>query len=149
MFRIVRGVAADRVISTLDPDARHGRKTQSKGCDGYKGHIAEDPDSEIITNTKVTPGNVGDGAVAADLIGDLTDREQPVKPGKTRDNRSRKKAKRRKPKVFGDSAYGSGEFQQHLEDHDIDSGCKTQRPSPPPGGLFAKDQFTIGANFHF
>jgi IS5 family transposase len=144
LFRIVRGVAADRVISTLDPDARHGHKTQSKGFDGYKGHIAEDPDSEIITNTKVTPGNVGDGAVAADLIDDLTSDEQPAaKAGKVRDNRSRKKRKRRKPKVFGDSAYGSGEFQQHLEDHDIDSGCKTQRPSPPPGGLFAKDRFTI------
>ena len=140
VFRIVRGVAADRVISTLDPDARHGHKTQSKGFDGYKGHIAEDPDSEIITNTKVTPGNVGDGAAAADLIDDLTGREQSAKPGKSGDNRSRKK---RKPKVFGDSAYGSGEFQQHLEDHDIDSGCKTQRPSPPPGGLFAKDRFTV------
>lgn len=75
---------------------------------------------------------------------DLTAEDsQDVKPAKVRDNRSRKKKKRRKPKVFGDSAYGSGEFQQHLEDHGIDSGCKTQKPSPPPGGLFAKDQFTI------
>ena len=144
VFRIVRGVAADRMISTLDPDARHGHKTQSKGFDGYKGHIAEDPDSEIITNTKVTPGNVGDGAVAADLIDDLTSGGPPAKKSaKTRDNRSRKKPKRRKAKVFGDSAYGSGEFQQHLEDHDIDSGCKTQKPSPPPGGLFAKDRFIV------
>lgn len=144
VFRIVRGVAADRTISTLDPDARHGHKTQSKGFDGYKGHIAEDPDSEIITNTKVTPGNVGDGTVAADLIDDLTgDPAKPAKSSKVRDNRSRKKRKRRKPKVFGDSAYGSGEFQQHLEDHHIDSGCKTQKPSPPPGGLFAKDRFVI------
>ena len=30
-----------------------------------------------------------------------------------------------------------------LEDNDIESGCKTQRPSPPPGGLFAKDRFVI------
>jgi IS5 family transposase len=144
VFRIVRGVASDRVISTLDPDARHGHKTQSKGFDGYKGHIAEDPDSEIITNTKVTPGNVGDGAVAADLIDDLTSDSQPAKAAKTRDNRSPKKKRRRpKPKVFGDSAYGSGEFQQHLENNDLDSGCKTQRPSPPPGGMFAKDRFTV------
>lgn len=147
VFRIVRGVAADRTISTLDPDARHGHKTQSKGFDGYKGHIAEDPDSEIITNTKVTPGNVGDGAVAAELIDDLaSDEPSTAKAGKARDNRSRKKRKRRKPKVFGDAAYGSGEFQQHLEDHDIESGCKTQRPSPPPGGLFAKDRFAIDLN---
>lgn len=148
VLRIVRGVAADRVISTEDPDARHGHKTQARGYDGYKGHIAEDPDSEIITNTKVTPANVGDGAVGAELIDDLLDQSQPVdeapaKTAKRSDNRSRKKKKRRKPKVFGDSAYGSGEFQQHLEDNDIDSGCKTQRPSPPPGGLFAKDRFDV------
>lgn len=148
VFRIVRGVAADRVISTIDPDARHGHKTQSKGFDGYKGHIAEDPDSEIITATTVTPGNVGDGAAAADLIGDLIHPTPEPEPGsavsgKRRDNRAKKKRKRTRPKVFGDAAYGSGEFQELLEDHDIDSGCKTQAPSPPPGGLFSKDRFNI------
>ena len=60
MFRIARKVAADRVISTVDPQARHGHKTSARGFDGYKGHIAIDPDSEIITATEVTPGNSGD-----------------------------------------------------------------------------------------
>ena len=45
--------------------------------------------------------------------------------------------------MFGDSAYGTGEFQQHLDDNDIDSGCRTQPPSPLPGGLFAKDRFNV------
>jgi hypothetical protein len=36
VFRIVRGVAADRVISTVDPDARHGHKSRSRRFDGYK-----------------------------------------------------------------------------------------------------------------
>lgn len=35
-FRIARKVAADRVISTVDPDARHGHKTSARGFDGYK-----------------------------------------------------------------------------------------------------------------
>ena len=73
MFRIARRVANDRVISTVDPDARHGHKTSARGFDGYKGHVAVDPDSEIITDTAVTAGNAGDGSVAADLIDDLTD----------------------------------------------------------------------------
>ncbi|MGH9121374.1 MAG: transposase, partial [Acidimicrobiales bacterium] len=60
VFHIVRGVAPDRIISTVDPEARHGRKTQARGFDGYKGHAAVDPDSEIITETIVTTGNVGD-----------------------------------------------------------------------------------------
>jgi len=68
LFRIARRVAKDRVISTVDPEARHGHKTAARGFDGYKGHIAIDPDSEFITATKVTPGNTSDGAVAEDLL---------------------------------------------------------------------------------
>jgi hypothetical protein len=59
LFRIARGVAPDRVISTVDPEARHGHKTSARGFDGYKGHIAIDPDSEIITGAGVTAANVG------------------------------------------------------------------------------------------
>uniref|UniRef100_UPI0027E33681 transposase n=1 Tax=Pseudonocardia nigra TaxID=1921578 RepID=UPI0027E33681 len=70
-FRIARRVAKDRVISTVDPDTRHGHKTSARGFDGYKGHAGIDPDSEIITATTVTPGNAGDASVAADLIADL------------------------------------------------------------------------------
>src|SRR6266498_3889384 len=43
-LRIARKVAADRVISTVDPDARHGHKTSARGFDGYKGHASVDPD---------------------------------------------------------------------------------------------------------
>src|SRR3954471_9831528 len=67
-FVIVRGVANDRVISTVDPQARHGHKTRQRGFDGYKGHVAIDPDSEIITSTTVTAGNIADGAAALDLL---------------------------------------------------------------------------------
>src|SRR6185312_16243677 len=87
VFRIARRVAKDRVISTVDPDARHGHKTSARGFDGYKGHAAVDPDSEIITATTVTPGNASDASVAEDLIADLLDDDpagpdqpQPVEP---------------------------------------------------------------------
>jgi Transposase DDE domain len=43
------------VISTVDPDARHGRKTSARGFDGYKGHLAINPDSEIITRWAYWP----------------------------------------------------------------------------------------------
>ena len=130
-FTIVWGVARDRVISTVDPEARHGHKTEARGFDGYKAHVATDPDSEIITATVVTPGNVGDAAVAEDLIADLVD--DPDRASGEGEN----------PKVYGDSAYGTGAFQQHLNDHDIESGCRTQPPAPRPGGLFTKNDFTI------
>jgi hypothetical protein len=126
-FKIARRVAKDRIISTVDPEARHGHKTSSRRFDGYKGHIAIDPDSEIITNTTV---NAGDGTVAQDLITDLADGDGD---------------KGSKPKVFGDSAYGTGEFRHHLEGHGIDSGCRTQPPSAPKG-RFAKDRFIVDLN---
>ena len=73
VFRIARRVAKDRVISVVDPETRHGHKTSARGFDGYKGHAAIDPDSEIITDTTVTAGNVGDASVAEELISDLVD----------------------------------------------------------------------------
>ena len=73
VLRIARRVAKDRVISTVDPDTRHGHKTATRGFDGYKGHASVDPDSEIITATTVTPGNAGDASAADDLITDLFD----------------------------------------------------------------------------
>lgn len=154
VFRIARRVAKDRVISTVDPQARHGHKTVSRGFDGYKGHLAADPDSEIITNTKVSAGNVGDGAVAADLIEDLlsndltsddtdtaadaaeaegTSDADPAEADATEDDQ---------PDVYGDAAYGSGEFQDTLAKAGIRSHCKTQPPNAP-AGRFAKDQFDI------
>jgi len=56
ILRIARKVAKDRVISVVDPEARHGHKTSAHGFDGYKGHVAIDPDSEIITATTVSAG---------------------------------------------------------------------------------------------
>lgn len=125
-FRIAQRVAKDRVISTVDPDARHGHKTAARGFDGYKGHIAEDPDSEIITDTTVTAGNAGDASVAETLIEDLLGNDGGDET----------------PEVYGDAAYGTGEFQQRLEEDNIDSACRTQPPAALKG-RFGKDQFTV------
>ena len=73
-FVIARRVAKDRVISTVDPQTRHGHKTMARGFDGYKGHVAVDPDSEVITATEVSAGNAGDAGAAEKLIGDLFDK---------------------------------------------------------------------------
>lgn len=67
-FRIARRVAPDRVISAVDPEARHGHKTNHRGYDGFKGHIAIDPDSEIITATAVSTPAISDAVTAVDLM---------------------------------------------------------------------------------
>jgi Transposase domain (DUF772) len=72
-FRVARKVAADRVISVVDPDARHGHKSSARGFDGYKGHASVDPDSELVTATTATAGNLGDAAAAPGLLAELID----------------------------------------------------------------------------
>jgi hypothetical protein len=151
VLRIARKVAKDRVISTVDPEARHGHKTQARGFDGYKGHAAVDPDSEIVTATVVSAGNAGDASVAEDLIADLVHDKEDVDsesapagadtddaPASTPDE----VAAPERPAVYGDNAYGTGPFHECLEDAGIDSLCKTQRPTAA-GGLFTKDRFDI------
>jgi hypothetical protein len=130
VFRIVRQVAADRVISTVDPQARHGRKTSARGFDGYKGHIAVDPDCEIVTATDVTPGNSGDAEAAAGLLADLLSADQGGAAG------------RDQPAVYGDAAYGSGELLDTLGQAGLHAGIKVQ-PPPAPKGHFPKDRFGI------
>jgi hypothetical protein len=68
IFRIVRQVARDRVISTVDPEARHGHKSRARRFDGYKTHLGVDPDDELITNVTVTPANTPDRDVIDDLL---------------------------------------------------------------------------------
>ena len=53
-WRIARKVAEDRVISTVDPDARHTRKSPEARRDGYRAHVAADPETGIITDEKLT-----------------------------------------------------------------------------------------------
>ena len=50
-----------------DPDARFGRKTPKKGFYGYKSHVVQDADSELIVQVLTTPGNVPDGVVLPTL----------------------------------------------------------------------------------
>ena len=146
-MRIARRVAVDRVISTADPDARHGRKSTAGGFDGYKGHIAVDPDSELITDTAVTAGNAADASAAAALIKDLTNNHTTSSTGTGGTGGGGvcgggADVFAGRPVVYGDSAYGSGEFQQFLRDERINSRCRTQKPAGR-GGLYSKDRFDV------
>jgi IS5 family transposase len=93
-WRIARRVAKDRVISTVDPETRHMHKSRSSYRDGYKAHIAVEPETGIITACDLTPANAGDGPVGVRLLAGED-------PGLT---------------VLADSAYGSGPVRADLKD---------------------------------
>jgi IS5 family transposase len=142
VLRIARRVAKDRVISTVDPEARHGHKTSAHSFDAFKAHAAIDPDSEIITATVVTAGNVGDASVAQELIEDLLAVPSVVDQHENENENDPSTREQKRATVYGDAAYGTGAVQSRLHDANIDSKCKTQPPSAK-NGLFAKDRFTI------
>ena len=170
VFRIARRTAKDRVISVVDPGARHGHKTSARGFDGYKGHIAIDPDSEIITAAAVGPANAGDGDMLAALVGDVipaapdaakVGADDPDAPsGCDDDDAGAPKARScaqgndpasredqpasalAPPVVYGDAAYGSGANLAFLEEAGAVAMTKV-RPPVAPGGRFAKDRFAI------
>ena len=168
VFKIARRVAKDRVISTVDPQARHGHKTSARGFDGYKGHVAIDPDSEVITATTVTVGNTGDAEPAKDLLADDLahtpeaggeddqggtgrEPEQCTGPGSEEQDSTPSGHARGGEvdawggevlAVYGDAAYGSGALVADLEAAGAQVMVKVQ-PPVAPAGRFAKDRFVI------
>jgi hypothetical protein len=116
-WRIARRTAEDRVISTVDPEARHAHKTRSRRQDGFKAHIVIEPDTGLITETELTkasgPDN-SDATVGARLVGtdttiDLTSPEpaEQAEPGEREAGSGLE--------VLGDSAYGSGDALADLQ----------------------------------
>lgn len=130
LFRIARKVAKDRVISTVDPEARHGHKTEARGFDGYKAHIAIDPDSEIITATEATPGNVADGVAAEVLLADVLENAESAS------------STDEKKEVYGDASYGTAPIIEKLEGAGIEADVKVQAP-PARGEFFSQEAFEI------
>ena len=120
-FRIARQVAPDRVISVVDPDARHMHKSRSSYRDGYKAHLAVEPETGLITATELTPANTADGPTGVGLLAGES-------PGL---------------QVLGDSAYGGGGTRAALR---AAGHTRTIKPIPlrpaVPGG-FTRDDFAV------
>jgi len=145
VFRIAQRVSKDRVISTVDPDARHGHKTSSRKFDGYKGHIAIDPDSEIITATAVTAGNVGDAVPTEELLHDVLTSEPQAPQGDESTHDSQASATSPTPsgtEVYGDASYGTADLVERLDACGIAANVKVQPPAARKG-KFSQDDFPI------
>ena len=119
-WKIARRVAKDRVISTVDPEARHGHKSTSVRKDGYKAHLLLEPDTGIVTGSELTPANAPDGPTGVALMED----EAPTQ-------------------LLADSAYGSGATRAKLKTagHHLVIKPVPTRPAIPGG--FARDEFVV------
>jgi Transposase DDE domain/Transposase domain (DUF772) len=123
-WRIAQRTARDRVISTVDPDARHIHKNRTRHQDGFKGHVSFEPEAGLFTAVALTGGS-GAGNHEAAIAPRLLAGEQEELT------------------ILGDAAYGTGGLRQRLQ---ADGHAMVIKPPPLrpaiPGG-FTIDDFII------
>jgi hypothetical protein len=118
---IRQGVAPERVISTVDPDARHGHRSRRDRYDGYKLHLAVDADSDLLTAAEATRATTHDSVVLPRLLA-----ADPVAVAE----------------VLGDTHYGGAQTRRDMAARGIELVAPAQ-PCSAPRGLFSKQDFVI------
>jgi IS5 family transposase len=120
-WKIAQKVAPDRVISVVDPESRHMHKSRSEYRDGYKAHIAVEPETGLITAAILTPANASDAKTAIDLLA-------MEAPGL---------------EILADSAYGSGEARAQFRARGHRQLIKPGPLRRPVPGGFSRDDFAV------
>ena len=162
-WRIARKVAPDRVISTVDTEARHTRKSKSKRRDGFRGHVAAEPGTGLITDCEMTMA-AGDGSTDAEngvkiaardrfrgaSAGDpagaqARDDAAATQDGQVRDDDDVASGAPGEPglEIYGDSAYGSGQARADCRDAGHDTVIKPGPLKPAVPGGFTIDDFIV------
>jgi len=147
VFRIARKVARDRLISTVDVQARHGHKSRARTFDGYKTHVNVDPDDELITNVAVTAANTPDRDVIDELLNepgadqpatDTDDRTADAEPATDgpgadadTDTGTDGGSGSKDFEVYGDSAYADGATRHEQTQRGHDMRTKVPRYATP------------------
>jgi IS5 family transposase len=131
-WRIARATAPDRVISTVDPDARHAHKTRERRQDGFKAHVVVEPDTGLTTVVKLTktngPAN-SDANVGAALV--TADPTIPTVAGGEQIG------------VLGDSAYATADMLHALAGRQWLPLVKPWPIQPAVAGGFTVDDFVV------
>ncbi|MGH3410179.1 MAG: transposase [Streptosporangiaceae bacterium] len=157
-WRIAKKVAEGRVIPAVDPDARHTRKSPEARRDGYRAHVAADPETGIITDEKLTRAageENSDPAVAAEFLAAETGpassgaEDEPVPgtdgagpagtPGRGDDGGDQDEP----PAWYGDSAYGTGDLRGAIADAGHQAVIKPKPLQAPVKGGFTVDDFAV------
>jgi len=167
-WRIACKVAHDRVISTVDVETRHTRKSKSNRRDGFRGHVAAEPETALITDCELTKACgeassdpvVGEAMIARDRYHE-TPADEPhdaetvaaphdaVEPADSQRNDADVDADGEGEgggsglEVYADSAYGTGDARAAYRAGGHDTVIKPKPPQPAVEGGFTLDDFTI------
>jgi IS5 family transposase len=125
-WRIARKTAPDRVISTVDPDARHAHKTRERRQDGFKAHVVVEPDTGLTTVCELTKTNGPDNSDAT-VGAELVAADPTIDAGNI--------------EVLGDSAYATGDMLHQLNEKQWTPLLKPWPIKPAVEGGFTIDDF--------
>ncbi len=169
-WRIARRVAPGRVVSTVDPEARHAHKTRSQRRDGYKAHIVAEPDTGIVTAAELTAADASDAEVGARLLDSDPTCHTDTRGGHTDTGGGHTDTRGGHTDtggghtdtgggghtgggggdggwlVLADSAYASGEALESFTDAGWDTAIKPIERGPHIAGGFTRDDFAIDAD---
>jgi hypothetical protein len=134
-WRIARKVAPDRVVSVVDSEARHVHKTVSHKQDGYKGHVAIEPDTGLFTGGKLAQAS-GEANHEAVIGCELIDAER----GDVIEDSA---VEASAWEVLGDTAYGTGDARATLSAAGHIPVIKPMPLRPAIEGGFTLDEFTV------
>jgi transposase len=110
--RLHRGTRQGRIISTIDPQMRHGRKSESQRFDGFKLHVAATNSEEpLITAVEVGDASARDGAQAKELIDQQPERSRPER-------------------ILGDSAYGDQQTREDMQRRGVEVLARVPEGEP-------------------
>lgn len=160
-WRIAHRVAEDRVISTVDPQARHTRKSPEARRDGYRAHLVAEPGTGLITDealTKATGPDNSDAAIAASFLTndtdtaptDTTDTEAEVAEAAEGEPTQAEETTGTPAAVgegvrswFADSAYGTGDLRAAIEAAGHRAVIKPKPLLQAVKGGFSLDDFSV------
>jgi hypothetical protein len=114
------------VISVVDPQARHVHNTVHHRQDGYKAHIAVEPDTGLFTAGELTEAS---GEDTHEAVVGLALLDNETQTGDL--------------EVLGDSAYGTGDARAALAEAGHTAVIKPAPLRPAVTGGFTLDDFTV------
>ena len=145
------------MISTVDPQARHTHKSKSKRRDGFRGHVAAEPEAGLVTGCEMTmaagPGSTdaenGVKMAARDRFtgtpGSTGPGQEPDAPGSASPEPDGPHGEQAEQwlEIYGDSSYGSGEARAAYRDTGHDTVIKPGPLRPAVHSGFTIDDFTV------
>jgi hypothetical protein len=122
----------------VDPDARHTRKSPEARRDGYRAHVAAEPDTGIITDEELTKASGVDNSDPA-----LAQRFVSNDIATSTDGTATSTDARPRREWYGDCAYGTGDLRAAIADAGHEAVIKPKPLQSAVEGGFTMDEFTV------